>query len=350
MGLFGGKKVTIPATGFYAQPQAYQDLYTGLLTGANNTLLPGGQFNYDMFKPTPITEGEKAGLASMAQGFTPTAQSLQSDLSMLMNPYDEYVINDLNRQAQGQNSLVKQFGNQAGQMGSNRNFLGTSDVEQNRLNSIGTFRQGQYNNSLNTIFNNLVPSRRADATGQLTGGAYGRELQAQQDQAPFNALMQGYGLFNGIPTEFGNFGTPKQVIKTGGGLGGLLGGLGQIASFAGGPAGGFLGNIGGSLLGSIGGNALGQSLGSLFSSSAMGPYLPMGGFFSDRKLKQDIEFIGLENGHKIYEFSYKAQPDKRYIGVMADEVEELNPKAVKEIDGYKAVDYDLIGVNFREAA
>lgn len=346
MGLFGGKKVTIPATGFYSQPQAYQDLYTGLLSGANSTLLPGGQFNYNMFKPTPITEGERAGLASMAQGFTPNQESLQSDLSMLMNPFDEYVINDLNRQSQGQNSLVKQFGNQAGQMGSNRNFLGTSDVEQNRLNSIGGFRQSQYNNSLNTIFNNLVPSRRADATGQLTGGAYGRELQAQQDQAPFNALMQAYGLFNGIPTEFGNFGTKQQTIKTGGGLGGILGGLGQIASLAGGP----LGGIGGSIFSSLGGNALGQAIGGLFSSSPMGPYQPFGGFFSDRELKQDIEFIGLENGHKIYKFAYKSQPEKHYIGVMADEVEELTPNAVKEIDGYKAVNYDMIGVNFREAA
>ncbi len=46
------------------------------------------------------------------------------------------------------NSLVNQAATRAGQQGSNRSFLGTSDVEQNRLNNIGQFRQSQYNNAV----------------------------------------------------------------------------------------------------------------------------------------------------------------------------------------------------------
>lgn len=70
---------------------------------------------------------------------------------------------------------------------------------------------------------------------------------------------------------------------------------------------------------------------------------------SDERLKQDIKLIGQENGHNIYEFAYKADPDKKFIGVMAQEVQKTNPDAVEEINGYLAVDYDKIGVNFREA-
>jgi hypothetical protein len=132
-----------------------------------------------------------------------------------------------------------------------------------------------------------VPSRRADATGQLTGGAYGRELQAQQDQAPFNALMKGYGLFNGIPTEFGNFGTPKQVIKTGGGLGGILGTVGTIASaVTGNPMFAMAGNA----VGGGGSGGLGSILGSLGGNFFGGPW---GGGLSN---PANVGFVGNNNG------------------------------------------------------
>ncbi len=67
---------------------------------------------------------------------------------------------------------------------------------------------------------------------------------------------------------------------------------------------------------------------------------------SDRNLKENIVFAGIENGHNVYQFNYIGQPQK-YIGVMADEVEKTNPDAVTKINGYKAVYYDRIGVRFR---
>jgi hypothetical protein len=70
--------------------------------------------------------------------------------------------------------------------------------------------------------------------------------------------------------------------------------------------------------------------------------------FSDERLKQDIKLLGQENGHNVYEFVYKTDPDKKFIGVMAGEVQKKNPEAVETINGYLAVDYDKIGVNFRE--
>jgi hypothetical protein len=71
-------------------------------------------------------------------------------------------------------------------------------------------------------------------------------------------------------------------------------------------------------------------------------------FGSDERLKTKIKLIGEENGHNVYEFAYKTDPDKLFIGVMAQEVQKKNPDAVETINGYLAVDYDKIGVAFRE--
>lgn len=64
---------------------------------------------------------------------------------------------------------------------------------------------------------------------------------------------------------------------------------------------------------------------------------------SDRRLKTDIHLIGKTGmGLNKYSFRYKKDPSKVYIGVMADEVEEVMPEAVTELDGYKAVYYSMI--------
>lgn len=69
---------------------------------------------------------------------------------------------------------------------------------------------------------------------------------------------------------------------------------------------------------------------------------------SDINLKENIKKTGEENGFNIYEFNYKGDPDKRYRGVMAQEVKEIMPEAVIEMDGYLAVNYDTIGIKFKQ--
>lgn len=92
--------------------------------------------------------------------------------------------------------------------------------------------------------------------------------------------------------------------------------------------------LGGSLLGAAGG---------------AGGFAPLfAGMFSDKRLKENIKPVGEENGHKIYEFNYKKRPDQTYIGVMAQDVEKTHPKAVHDINGFKYVDYKMIGVKMRE--
>jgi len=68
---------------------------------------------------------------------------------------------------------------------------------------------------------------------------------------------------------------------------------------------------------------------------------------SDITLKENIKSVGKENGFNIYEFNYIGNP-QRYIGVMAQEVQKTRPDAVLEKDGYLAVDYGKIGIEFKQ--
>ena len=92
-------------------------------------------------------------------------------------------------------------------------------------------------------------------------------------------------------------------------------------------------------------------------SSLLGAGAQLGGSYlgglglaaSDERVKKNIKKIGTENGHNIYEFSYIGD-DKKYTGVMAQEVQETHPEAVVSIDGILHVDYSRIGVEMKEVA
>lgn len=62
---------------------------------------------------------------------------------------------------------------------------------------------------------------------------------------------------------------------------------------------------------------------------------------SDRRLKTDISVIGATlDGLPIYRFKYIGS-DEWQIGLMAQDVEEVNPAAVIEVNGVKAIDLRL---------
>ena len=64
------------------------------------------------------------------------------------------------------------------------------------------------------------------------------------------------------------------------------------------------------------------------------------GFFSDERLKEDIEPIGKTfDGQNIIKFRYKNRPET-HIGLSAQETEKHHPEAVGLAAGYKTVDYD----------
>lgn len=74
--------------------------------------------------------------------------------------------------------------------------------------------------------------------------------------------------------------------------------------------------------------------GSLLGTAAMAAMA-----FSDRYLKTDVQIIGYaKNGLPIYSFRY-LWDDEPEIGLMAQDVERINPAAVHVIAGFKAVEY-----------
>lgn len=65
------------------------------------------------------------------------------------------------------------------------------------------------------------------------------------------------------------------------------------------------------------------------------------GFFSDERLKEDIQPIGKTfEGQNIIKFRYKDSPETR-IGLSAQETEKYHPEAVGLLGGYKTVNYDM---------
>jgi hypothetical protein len=72
-----------------------------------------------------------------------------------------------------------------------------------------------------------------------------------------------------------------------------------------------------------------------------------GAFFSDRRLKRDIELVAHRgDGLGVYRYRY-LWSDEVYVGVMAQEVAELYPSAVvRGADGYLRVRYAELGMEF----
>lgn len=148
----------------------------------------------DMFTPMAQTAEETAAFDAIRRGFTPTEESLRADIAMQMNPFNDSVINEINRQGSGAYSMLKQGLNEAGQSGSNRTLLGANDIDLSRMNTIGGFLQGQYNTSLNNAMNVLPGQRTADAQNMLSIGDFLRKLDMQTKQAPITALQTGTNL------------------------------------------------------------------------------------------------------------------------------------------------------------
>ena len=292
----GGGSESSSQSGFALLPEEIQDVYTNYASGLDK-LFKNGRAN-ELFTPLEQTEYEDQALGSVLNGTTATADSLKADIDMQMNPFDSYVINEINRQAGGDYSVLKQSLAEAGQMGSNRQLLGANDIDLTRLDQIGRFKQDQYNTAVNNSLNQLTNSRQTDIGLQFGAGDFLRGLDADTKQAPINAYNSFGSLLSVLPTSGGS----EQESES-------TGGIGDAAS---GIAGAFA--------------------------------------LSDRRLKENIVPMGLENGYPVYSFNYINIPEKTYIGVMAQDVEKIKPEAVTETEGTKRVNYDMIGVKMREAA
>lgn len=297
----GSSSKTSSQSGFSLLPSQIQQSYTGFADILNG-LLGNNAANIEAFTPMGITGDEEEAFNRIRQGFTPTQDTIISDVQMQTNPFEASVLDEINRQAGGEYSLLKQAQSEAGQLGSNRQILGANDIDQRRINQIGAFRYGNFQNALNNALTTLPQSRASDAAGLLDIGSFERGLDSATRQAPYSSLAYLAQILGVLPTDGGS----KSNSST-------------------------------------------ESQNGLFGGGGGGPLANVGKMFSDRRLKENIIQIGVENGHNVYRFNYKEDPTE-YIGVMADEVREIRPQAVGTADnGYDFVNYDAIGVEFRRA-
>lgn len=71
--------------------------------------------------------------------------------------------------------------------------------------------------------------------------------------------------------------------------------------------------------------------------------------FSDERLKDNVRCIGKDKGYNIYSWTWNGVAEKlgltgESFGVMAQEIERFMPDAIGYRDGFKTVDYGMVGV------
>lgn len=294
-GLLGSKKTTTPGTGFYALPKEMQTALNTITTQGAAQLT--GSAGARMFTPLGQTAQESQAYNLMQ---LPTNQTAMQELvSQYLNPFQDYITQGINKQAEGSYSSYKDALSSAGQMGSNREFLNAGAADQARLSAIGSTLASNYNTAQQTA----LGQNQTNIQNLLAQAENQRALDLQTKQAPISGLNALAGMLSGTGGFYPAQSQASQTVKSGGGLGGLLNTASSIASI-----------------------------------------------FSDERLKKDIKLIGNENGHNIYKFKYKNDPNNiEYIGVMAQEVKNIDPEAVGERDGFMTVNYDKIGVKFKRA-
>ena len=172
-------------------------------------------------------------------------------------------------------------------------------------------------------------ARMLDAAGLgrnlpgLSQSAYGASVGAGSAGIG-TAMTPGIQYSQGLASGAGTIGSGRQMLQ--GGLGNILNTQGQMYAAGMNQSDPFMDLVG----------------------TAVGGYI---GYKSDRRLKQDIELVGRDERTMLplYEFAYKSDPSRRFLGVMADEVEAYMPAAVRVgEDGYKFVNYAMLGIEMVE--
>ena len=294
--LFGGggsSQAQSSASGFSQLPPSLQNAFSNLGTQATNTV-GNPSSAASMFTLPALSAPASSALSQIQnQNFAITPQSINTAMSEQMNPYNDSVINQIEKAQNGTESQLNSYLTDQGQFGSNRGMLGASDISNTAANQIGSFLNPQFNTAMQNALTTIPNQNAQSAQGAVQGGLLQQQQVLQNQMAPVSALQS----------------------------------LGQVL--------GTVGMNGGSV-GSGGGTSNQQN--GMFAS------------FSDIRLKKNIEYVGKENGHNVYRFIYVFDKDNVvYQGAMAQEILDTVPDAVLWNGEHFSVDYAKIGVEFRRA-
>jgi hypothetical protein len=164
---------------------------------------------YQVAGPTALEQQafQKAGVTGVGQGsFNQGIQSLQQGLGAAMagpnvqeffNPYQQYVTDEINRQAQiGQNQVASQA-IKAGAFGFGREGVQRAEQERARLSTVGQSQAQGFTTALNAAQQlQALRSQTGLQAGQQFMGA-GAQEQAMQ-QADIASLIQAGGIQRGL--------------------------------------------------------------------------------------------------------------------------------------------------------
>ena len=290
------------------------------------------------------TPAATAGIASILSGNLLAAQ--QPDIDAFMNPYQRYVVDEVNRQsAMKQNQMAAQAV-QAGAFGGGREGVQRAEEEGRRLGTIGQLQASGFQQALGAAqTQQKFQTDAALSAGQALLGA-GAQQQAMQ-QSDIAQLGQAGGLQRQIAdralaaqrqTEVARQYEPFQRMEFAKGIMTTLPTAASTITQTTGP----------------GTNPFAQALGtgvtaySAYQMMQPGQQKGTGGLtgVSDKRLKKNIKYKSKsKDGYNIYEFEYTWSP-QRYTGVMAQEIEKVKPSAVSRSKyGYMMVDYSQLDVN-----
>lgn len=168
--------------------------------------------------------------------------------------------------------------------------------------------------------------RNASATGGLRSGSANEALAAVNQ----NALLASY------TNQLSGLQGMAQLPSNANNIASTMSGVGQTLA---------QGMIGGAQ------SAAAQQQANFNNAMGLGA-LALQGYetFSDERLKDHITKVGEENGHTVYSWLWNKAANAMGLygsgrGVIAQEVEKVRPDAVSVRDGYKCVNYDMIGVS-----
>lgn len=309
----GSESTSSSQSGILALPPTIANRFYELAGVAENVMKDADQY----YRPMDLTAEEQL-VQSMIQ-----PDNVLGTVSQYLNPYRDILTQDINREYEDILGAAKSDISQAGAFGSTRAKDYMYDVERARQDALASALAGQYD----TAFN----QSQTGMQNLLGFGGFQRQLDLSQRQA----LPTAGAYLSQVLSPTLNASTSTQTQTEGGD--------------------GILGNVGG-LMSGIGSAFGGGSLGSLFGagSAAAGAGAGAGTFgtmmantlalaASDENVKENIEPIGVKNGYPIYKFNYKGDA-KKWIGVMAQDIELLKPEAVIVKDGIKHVDYSQLGL------
>lgn len=185
--------------GFNDLPGSIKDAFGTLGTNISSTLLNGN--GTDMFTPLPQTADETAAF-DVLRNNNPL-DNLSANIAALMDPYQENVINRINRNSAAQFSDVNEALNANGQLGSNRSILGQSDVMAANQDQIGSFLSGQFNNSVQNALTTIPNAQANYATNLANIAGTQRQLDGATNQAQVQALLAAAQAMGVLPTSAG---------------------------------------------------------------------------------------------------------------------------------------------------